>query len=197
MGSRRVPMVVVAIVLTGAAIVHGQAPEREIQMGVKATGAGWAIMTQATISVDNLPAASKIMQEAFTKLWTEALAVGLTPLGPGHVVVMTMPVGPPQAGELSFEVQVPIIEEPTDADFDRVEEAVIVPIGDSKVAYTYHKGSSADPQATFTALSGSFTRLYQWLMAQGHEPTGPPRIIIYAVDATGASQTAELQVPIE
>lgn len=177
--------------------VSAQTPHRAMQMGVKTTGAGWAIMAPVTLFTDNLSAASGTMQEAFMKLWTEALAVGLTPLGPGHVVMMTMPTGPPEGGEFSFEVQLPIIEEPTDADFDRAEQAVIVPIEARKVAFTYHKGAGEDPQAVFTALSGSFTRLYEWLMAKGHEPAAPPRVIAYGVDRTGAFQAAELQVPIE
>ena len=197
MNACRAVMLAALAVLVTSTVVLAQAPEREIQTGVRTTADGWAVMTQVTVSIDNLSAASKMMQEAFMKLWTEALAVGLTPLGPGHVVMMSMPTGPPQGGELSFEVQLPIIEEPTDRDFDRAEEAVIVPIEASKVAYTYYKGSGADPQAAFTGLSGSFTRLYQWLLAKGHEPSGPPRIIAYGVGETGAFQAAELQAPIE
>ncbi len=193
---RAVTIVALAMLVTSA-VASAQAPERAIQTGVKTTDAGWATMAQVTVSLDDLPAASKIMYEAFTKLWTEALAAGLTPLGPAHVVLLSMLTAPLAGGEFSFEVQLPFIEQPTEEDLDGAGGLLIVPIEATKVAYTYHKGSTEDPQAAFTALSDSFVRLYQWLMANGHEPAGPPHIIAYGTDETGGFQAAELQVPIE
>ena len=190
MGSRLTAMVVATIVLASAAVVHGQAPEREMQTGVKTTADGWAVMTQVTVSVDDFGAAAKTFEDAFEKLWNSALAMGLTPLGPGHIVMMGMPVAPPEGGELSLEVQLPIIEQPTDEDLDAAGDLFIVPMEATKVAYTYHKGP-------FEQLQGSFMRLFGWVIANGHQPAGGPRIIAYAMSDDPSLQTAELQVPIE
>jgi effector-binding domain-containing protein len=187
----RLMIVVVALaLLTGCTALYAQAPEREIQTGVKTTGEGWAVMTQVTVSIDDFSAAGKTFGDAFDKLWTGALAVALTPLGPGHMVMTNIPAAPPAEGELTLEVQLPIIEQPTDEDLDAVGDLFIVPIEATKVAYTYHKGPVEQ-------LQGSFMRLLGWVMANGHQLAGAPRIIAYAMSDDPSLQTAELQVPIE
>lgn len=182
-------MIVVVTALTSAALVQGQAPEREIQTGVKTTGDGWALMTQVTVPIDDFGAAGKIFEDALGKLHAGAQARGLTPLGPGRIVMLSMPAAPPEDGALSLEVQVPFIEQPTDEDLDVAGDLVIVPIEAAKVAYTYHRGP-------LEQLQGSFMRLFGWVIANGHQPAGGPRIIAYAVSDDPSLQTAELQVPI-
>ncbi len=184
-----------AILLTSAC---AQTPQREIQTGVKTTGPGWAAMAQVTIGVDDLSKAQEAIGAAFGNVWSDVLEAGLTPLGPSHIVMMGTLLAPPRAGdEYSLEVLVPFVEQPTDEDLDGAGGLLIVPIEPVKVAYTYHKVGGPELQPAWQAFMESFTRLYLWIMGNGHQPAGGPRIVVYAVDESGLPQMGELQVPIE
>jgi hypothetical protein len=187
--------VALAMLLTAA---PAQTPQREMQTGVKTTGPGWAAMTQITIGVDDLSKAQEAIGIAFGKVWSDVLEAGLTPLGPGQIVMMAMPAAPPGAGdEFNLEVQVPFAEQPTDEDLDGAGGLLIVPIEPVSVAYTYHKVAAPEAELAWQPFMDSFTRLFQWMMGRGHQPAGGPRIVFYTVGEGGLPEAAELQVPIE
>lgn len=190
-------MIAALALLAVSAVACAQAPEREMQTGVKTTGAGWATIAQITIALNDLPKVEATLMAAFEELWTKTAAAGLTPLGPGHIVMLDMPARPPDTGdELSIEVQIPFVEQPTEADLDGVGGVMIVPIDAAEVAYTYYKAPGPDLETAWMGLSGSFMRLYQWLMASGYQPVGGPRIIVYTFSEGGKPEMAELQVAI-
>jgi effector-binding domain-containing protein len=117
-----------------------------------------------------------------------AEAEGLTLLGPFRIVLKNM--GPTAEGTMPFQLQLPIIDQPTDEDLQADYGFEIVVLDAVEVAYTFHKGSMDQLQAPFMALMN-------WVPENGKQIAGLPCMIVYSVPENEEPSIVELQVPVQ
>jgi len=185
---RMVSAFIIAFALTILAIpfAAAQAPAREMQIGTKTSDIGYAISLAIEIPTDDIQATEGILQDNFALLKEATEAAGFTPVGPARIEVEISFENRPQ-GDIPAKLQLVVAEQPTDEELDDANLNIVV-LEPVKVAYTYHKGSLRDLQI-------SFMRLGQWVLGQGLEPNGFPRIIAYAPGAEPG--VAEIQIPVK
>jgi len=184
-----VAVLVVALSVLAAG-VWSQAPQREIQTGIKTTGESYATMTELSFAMAELANARQALPEALVKLAEDTKKAGLTPLGPAQVSIAGV-FPPDPAGKVTLQIQLPIIEVGTADDLNGGGGVKVVKQDPAQVAYTYHTGGMQE-------LQNGFFRLYNWAMAQGREVAGLPTLVIYkAPTAEDDSMLAELQVAVK
>jgi len=167
-----------------------QAPQREVQTGLKTTGQSYATATELTFAMAEIANAPQALPDALTKLAEDTKKAGLTPVGPAQVSIAGV-LPPDPAGKVTLQVQLPIIEVGTEDDLKGGAGVKVVKQDPVQVAYTYHKGGMAE-------LQNAFFRLYNWAMAQGKEVTGLPTLVIFrAPTAEDDSILAELQLAVK
>jgi effector-binding domain-containing protein len=178
------------VLLFATAAAWGQAaPQREPQMGLKTSDACIAGVTEVEVKTAEMAQAYARIGEAIDELATSLRDAGFTILGVIHVAV----VGPlpPPAGEMTLQVRMPVIEQPTEEDLRPDALPRLMKLEAMKVAYTYNKGPIEDNQV-------AFMRLIQWVMGQKLEIAGAPCLILYGQPAGDPmQQVSELQVPVK
>ncbi len=179
-----------AVLLIGIAAGWTQAaPERETQTGLKTTGEVCAAMTELKYTMADIAKAKDDLVPALMKLMEDTTKAGLTPLGPSQVVIAgVMPPDP--AGNITLQLQLPVIEQATEADLKADAPLKMVKLAPTLVAYTFHKGGLVD-------LQNTLMRLFQWTMASGKEACGAPVVVLYKPPEADGSMVAELQLPVK
>ena len=177
-------------VLAGLALLAATgagAQERALQMGTKTSDAGYAVAVDVTIPLNDLAKAGVTFGKAFDDLATMAEAEGFTMLGPTRIVLKSL--GPTPEQTMPFQLQMMIVEQPTDEDLKAQLGFAILKLEPQKVAYTYHKG-------TLDQVQMSFMGLMLWLEQQGLQPAGMPWMVIYSTQGGGEPQVCEIQAPV-
>jgi len=183
-------LVPLATLMLAAAVPSQQAPEREMQTGVKTSDEVYAAVAEIQVKFGVPGQGEDAVGKAIRDLFTQVTDAGFTPLGQIRVAVVS-PLPPPADGSMALQVRIPVIEQPTEQDLQADAPLSITKLEATRVAYTYHKGSIQDVQL-------SFARLIQWIMAQKLEIAGAPFMIIHATpDRDPMKQVAELQIPVK
>ncbi len=190
MRAYKVVATVLACLLVAATVGWTQAAaEREIQTGLKTTGEAYAAQVELSYAMADIAKAKDEFPAALQKLMDDTTKAGLTPLGPGQIVIAGI-MPPDPAGKITLEVQLPVIEQGTDKDLKGDAGVKLVKLPPTLVAYTFHKGGLLDLQTTFM-------RLFQWAQASGKEVSGAPTVIMYKPPTEDGSMVAELQLPVK
>jgi len=177
----------VLVVLAGTA-AWSQAAQREMQTGVKTADTGYVTSLPVEVSLADAEQAERSVLEGFQLLRDATAAAGFTPLGKARVVAQISMQAPPQ-GNVSFLLQLFVIEQPTDEDLKATHDFDLLPVEAEKVAYTFHKGPVRQAQLTFM-------RLAQWTMANNLDFGGYPYMILH--DTSGkAPEVIEVQLPVK
>ena len=180
-------LVALALAVCLQAAVCCQDVARRTQMGVKTSDSGFATVLEIEVPIDDDEAGEKALLEAFDLLLEATKEAGFTPVGTGRITMrISFEVRP--EGRVPFLLQVPIAEQPTEADREADESFDIVSIEPEKVAYTYHKGPYDEMEITLM-------RLVQWTIANEHDLNGHPTVIVYST--TPATEVAEVQIPVK
>jgi len=178
------------IMMLAAAALSQQAPQREMQTGVKTSDEVYAAVAEVQVKPGVPGQGEEAVGTAIQDLLTQVADAGFTPLGSIQVAVVS-PLPPPADGSMTLQIRIPIIEQPTPEDLQPDAPLSIAKLAATQVAYTYHKGPMQDVEL-------SFARLMQWVMAQNLPMAGAPFIIIYGTpDPDPMKQVAELQVPVK
>jgi len=160
---------------------------RRTQMGVKTSDSGFATALEIEVPIDDAEAGEKALLESFDLLLEATTEAGFTPVGTGRITMrISFEVRP--EGRVPFLLQVPIVEQLTEEDWEADESFDIVRIEPEKVAYTYHKGPYEEMEITIM-------RLGQWTIANEHELSGYPTIIVYST--TPETEVAEVHIPVK
>jgi hypothetical protein len=177
-------LVVGALLVASGAL----AQERALQMGTKTSDAGYAVGVDVTIALDDMAKAGETFEKAFDNLATMAEAEGFTMLGPTRIVLKSM--GPTADQKMPFQLQMLIIQQPTDEDLKAQLGFALVKLEPQKVAFTYHKG-------TLDQIQMSFMGLMTWVQQNGLQFAGLPWIVIYPTAEGGEPQVCEIQAPVQ
>jgi len=164
------------------------AQERAVQTGTKTCDAGYAVAVEVTIPLDDMEKAGETFGKAFDDLQSMAEAEGFTLLGPTRIVLRNM--GPTADGTMPFELQMLIIEQPTDADLQAQLGFAILRLEPQEVAYTYHKG-------TLDQIQMSFMGLINWVQETKLQLAGLPWMVMYPALDGGEPRSCEIQVPVQ
>jgi len=166
----------------------GTAQERAVQMGTKTSYAGYAVATELVMPIDDQAKAGKTFEKAFDDLASMAEAEGFTLLGQAQIVMQSLT--PPADGRMPLQLQLVIIEQPTEEDLKAEPGFKIVKLQGQKVAYTYHKGALDQIQM---AMFGLVT----WVTGNQIQIVGAPWIIIHFTPEGDEPQVAEIQMPVK
>ena len=180
--------VVMGFVAVGVAWAQPAAP-REIQTGTKMSDLCYVAVSEVTVKAADAAKTENLISQAMQELGTMATDAGFSPVGTLHVAVVG-PLPPPPPGDITLQVRLPILEQPTEEDLKPGGPLTIVKLEATKVAYTYHRGPISDAET-------SFMRLFQWAAGQQLETTGAPSLIVYQYNPDPMRQVVELQVPVK
>jgi len=159
-----------------------------MQMGTKTSDAGYAIAVDMAIALDDMAQAEDAFGTALDDLASMAEAEGLTLVGPWRVALRSM--GPTEDREMLFQLQMPIMEQPTEEDLAAEYGFEILQLAAQQVAYTYHKGPLDQVQMSLMGLIG-------WVQQNGMQLEGLPWMVIHHGPDGGEPEGCELQAPVQ
>ena len=156
-------MLAIALVatLTICSAVAQEEGQREPQMATKTVPAMYVAYVTQTTSLDQM---AQNIRKALQELWPACTDNGYHPIGPA-IVTANLNNPPGAAQKISWEMWVPITDQPTEADLADDAVVLVKRIPPRPVAYTYHIGALDDMQ-------GAFMGLATWAMSQGLEIVG-------------------------
>jgi len=179
-------LLVVATMLASA--TAGTAQERAMQTGTKTSDAGYAVAVDVSIPLDDMGKAGATFGAAFDDLTSMAEAEGFTLVGFSRVAMKSM--GPTPDNRMLFQLQMPVMEQPTEEDLATDFGFEILQLHAQEVAYTYHKGSLDQVQAAFMGLIA-------WVQQNGRQLAGFPWMVVYPGSDGGEPSGCEIQAPVQ